>query len=163
MIEGSGVGSLFAISQSKGLLIAFAMGLHNIPEAVSACQIFMSRGESSLHAASRSCMVMFPQAATAIAAYLVVALWPAVFPLFGGFSAASMLYLVLLELLPRARTDLSDSTCAMTTVSSSVLFEAGRLVFDWMLLNPVLSKNLMGALAWSMLAGLSTGEDCYYC
>eukprot|EP00042_Codosiga_hollandica_P044722 m.445872 g.445872 ORF g.445872 m.445872 type:complete len:182 (+) comp56860_c0_seq1:94-639(+) len=44
VIEGSGVGSLFAVSHPDGMLIAFAIGIHNIPECLTSCHRFLSAG-----------------------------------------------------------------------------------------------------------------------
>eukprot|EP00042_Codosiga_hollandica_P044719 m.445871 g.445871 ORF g.445871 m.445871 type:complete len:200 (+) comp56860_c0_seq1:766-1365(+) len=101
---------------------------------------------------------MLPQAVATVAFYAIVGIAPSIiFPVTAGFSAANMLYTVLAEMLPHARSDLTDETCALITVTAALLFESCRLFFDWTIANPELSSQMLGALGWSLIAGLSTG------
>jgi ZIP family zinc transporter len=152
-----GVGALFWLSHDRGILIAIAIGLHNIPECISTSQHFMHQGKTPTSAAARACLVMIPQALATVVAYCLVAFQPAFFPLISGVSAGAVFFIVLSDVIPHARHDLSDHALASIVVFAACAFEGMRLMLDWMKYNPTMSAQMLGALGWSLFAGLSTG------
>jgi zinc transporter ZupT len=66
---------------------------------------------------------MVPQAIATVASYILIGWLPPLFPFVAGFSAGSMLFVVLSDLIPRARGGLLDDSLALITVYSAVTFE----------------------------------------
>lgn len=148
-----------AVSTALGVLIALALGLHNIPEGLSICHTFVEQGKSPLSALRRTIFVMIPQAMMAVLSFLIVMWWPNMFPTVTGFAAGSMLFLVFAETLPnmlRQNEDRSEAN-AFVAVMACGIFEVSRLTLGWITDHEELSGHMLVALLWSLFAGLSTG------
>lgn len=145
----SGVGISFSglAGLEQGLLVAVAIGLHNIPEGLAvACAVpalppshvfplessdiqravvpltyctllsavvLVARGESATFATMWAVLSSLGQPLVAIPAFLFVEYFAAVQPLAFGFAAGSMIFVVLIELLPEAFQKSDPETAAV--------------------------------------------------
>lgn len=93
----------------------------------------------------------------AVLGFCFVEVFPPLLPYGLGLAAGTMLHLVLAQLYPQCLQDLDPSMSAMTAVSAAALFEALRMMLAWVEDNPGKSNQVLVALCWSLVAGLSTG------
>ena len=67
-----------------GLLIAIALGIHNVPEGLAMTQLFVDAGQTPVRAVLRTMLVVLPQTVAALATFGIVTYAPALFPGFCG-------------------------------------------------------------------------------
>jgi ZIP family zinc transporter len=105
--EGVGVGASFVGGATLGLVIAFAIAIHNIPEGLAISLVVVPRGMRVRTAAAWSIFSSLPQPLLAVPAYLFVEDFKSILPVGLGFAAGAMVWLVATELIPEAAVRLS--------------------------------------------------------
>ena len=115
--EGVGVGVSFGDGRTLGLLIAFAIAVHNIPEGLAVSLVLVPRGTSVLRAAGWSIVTSLPQPLIAVPAFLFVEQFRSLLPLGLGFAGGAMLWIVGTQLVPDA---LHESSVRSVTLTAAV-------------------------------------------
>jgi zinc transporter ZupT len=105
--EGVGVGVSYGGGAELGIFITIAIAIHNIPEGLAISLVLVPRGASVRQAAGWSIFSSLPQPLVAAPAFLFVEVFEPFLPVGLGFAAGAMTWLVLVELLPEARRELS--------------------------------------------------------
>ncbi len=105
--EGVGVGVSYGGGAELGIFITIAIAIHNIPEGLAISLVLVPRGASVRSAAWWSIFSSLPQPIVAAPAYLFVEEFGRFLPVGLGFAGGAMTWLVLAELLPDARRELS--------------------------------------------------------
>jgi len=107
--EGIGVGVSYGESPSFGVFITIAIAIHNIPEGLAISLILIPRGTSVRAAAGWSIFSSLPQPLMAVPAFWFVLTFKHFLPFGLGLAAGAMLWMVVKELLPEARAELSSA------------------------------------------------------
>jgi len=106
MPEGVAVGVGFTsgeVYETKiGIYLALAIGIHNIPEGLAVAIPMRAAGASFNKCFWSAVITSLPQPIAAIPAVLVSWFFTPIMPILMGFAAGSMIFLILLELLPDA-------------------------------------------------------------
>lgn len=105
--EGVGVGVSYGGGAKLGIFITIAIAIHNIPEGLAISLVLVPRGASVRSAAGWSIFSSLPQPLVAAPAYVFVEQFKPFLPVGLGFAGGAMIWLVLAELLPEARAELS--------------------------------------------------------
>ena len=105
--EGVGVGVSYGGGAALGIFITTAIAVHNVPEGLAISLVLVPRGSSVLGAAWWSVFSSLPQPLLAVPAYLFVEAFLPLLPFGLGFAAGAMAWMVLVELLPAARSGAS--------------------------------------------------------
>ena len=105
--EGVGVGVSYGGGAELGVFITIAIAIHNIPEGLAISLVLVPRGASVRSAAWWSIFSSLPQPLVAAPAFLFVEEFKPFLPVGLGFAGGAMTWLVLAELLPEARGELS--------------------------------------------------------
>jgi zinc transporter, ZIP family len=111
--EGIGVGVSYGGGVELGVLITIAIAVHNIPEGLAISLVLVPRGASVRSAAGWSIFSSLPQPLVAAPAFLFVELFKPFLPVGLGFAGGAMVWVVLAELLPEARAELSAGRLAV--------------------------------------------------
>lgn len=119
--EGVGVGVSFGDSPQFGSFISLAIAIHNIPEGLAISLVLIPRGTSIRNAALWSIFSSLPQPLMAVPAFLFVLTFKTFLPIGLGFAAGAMFWMVLNELLPDAREELSSSKVYTLTSVTAIL------------------------------------------
>jgi zinc transporter ZupT len=119
--EGVGVGASFGGGEAFGLLIAFAIAVHNIPEGFAISLVLVPRGTRVRSAAAWSIFSSLPQPLMAVPAYLFVEQFEGLLPVGLGFAAGAMVWMALTDLIPEA---LDDTSRRAVILSSAAAFGA---------------------------------------
>jgi len=125
--EGVAIGGSMAVRPELGVFMALAMAVHNVPEGMVLVAVLRAQGRSASTAAVRAVAVNGGQVALAVAAFGVIALVPATLAWSLGFAAGTLVYLVLVELLPESYHQAGHTSIAVLTslaISAVVLLEA---------------------------------------
>lgn len=104
--EGVAVGVAFASGQENqtnlGIYVAVAIGVHNIPEGLAVAIPMRSAGASIARCFWAAFLTSLPQPIAAIPAVIAAWVFDPITPILMGFAAGSMIFLVVLELIPDA-------------------------------------------------------------
>jgi len=120
--EGVAIGVAMAVSPSFGLFMAVSIGVHNIPEGTILCAVLRSRGMRLGEAAGLAMAANVSQVLLALVAHGLVVAAPQMLPAAGGFAIGSLIYLVLVELLPESYREAGATSIAIvTTVAMGAL------------------------------------------
>ena len=111
--EGVGVGVSYGGGVELGVLITIAIAIHNIPEGLAISLVLVPRGASVRAAAGWSIFSSLPQPLVAAPAFVFVEQFTPFLPVGLGFAGGAMIWVVLSELLPEARAELSASRLAV--------------------------------------------------
>jgi ZIP family zinc transporter len=103
--EGVGVGVAFGGGETLGLFITVAIAVHNIPEGLAISLVLVPRGVRVSTAAAWSIFSSLPQPLLAVPAFVFVETFQEFLAAGLGFAAGAMLWMVVSELLPEARSD----------------------------------------------------------
>jgi len=99
---GVGYASEAVYDNALGTYMAVAIGIHNIPEGL-AVAIPMRAAGSSIHRAFwAAVLTSIPQPIAAVPASMASWLFQPLMPVFMGFAAGAMVFLVILEIIPDA-------------------------------------------------------------
>lgn len=127
---GVGYGSQSHLSPDSdlGFYIAVAIAIHNIPEGLAIALPMRANGATIARCSFFAFLTSLPQPIAAVPASMLVWFFePLMLPLL-GFAAGSMMYLVLVELLPQAlktRTPAEVAWSFMTGFALMALVQAG--------------------------------------
>jgi ZIP family zinc transporter len=105
--EGGGLGVSYGGGAELGIFITIAIAIHNIPEGLAISLVLVPRGASVASAAGWSIFSSLPQPLVAAPAFVFVEQFKPFLPVGLGFAGGAMVWLVLAELLPEARAELS--------------------------------------------------------
>ncbi len=125
--EGVAVGVSFGGGITLATLITVAIAVHNIPEGVAISAVMRPRGVSVLKCAGWSVFSSLPQPIMAVPAFLFVEVFRPALPWGLGFAAGSMVFMVLVELLPEAFEEARRgevAALATLTTIGMILFQA---------------------------------------
>jgi len=124
--EGCGVGVSYAGPGGfpKGLLVTLAIGLHNIPEGLAVATVLASKNVSRRELTLWTITTAMPQPLLAVPAFAFVQFFSALFPFFAGFAAGCMIWISFAEIIPDALENISPTTLATGTTTSTFLFKA---------------------------------------
>jgi zinc transporter ZupT len=122
--EGVGVGVSFGGGRDLGILIALAIAIHNIPEGLAISLTLVPRGASVRSAAAWSVLSSVPQPLMAVPAYLGVQVFEPVLPVGLGFAGGAMLWLVVSQIVPDARSTASDTVVGGVAVAGLLVMTA---------------------------------------
>jgi ZIP family zinc transporter len=134
--EGLAIGVAYGSGEvGLGLLIAVAIAIHNIPEGVAVSLPLRAQGVSGWRCVGWSIFSSLPQPIATIPAYLAVVAFRPILPFAFGLAAGAMFYLVISEMIPESRADVSQRQ------ASTLAAMAGFLVM--MLLQNVLFPGVV--------------------
>jgi ZIP family zinc transporter len=114
--EGVAIGAAMSVSLPFGISMAVALAFHNIPEAMVFTAILRGRGVRIDHVAALAVAVNLNQVLLAVVTFAVVAALPALLPWAVGFAVGSLIYLVLVELLPESYRQAGHTGIALVTL-----------------------------------------------
>ncbi len=103
--EGVGIGVAYADGATLGLVIAFAIAVHNIPEGLAISAVLVPRGATVAAAAGWSIVSSLPQPVMAVPAFLFVESFGPLLAPGLGFAAGAMAWMVACQLIPDARAN----------------------------------------------------------
>ena len=131
--EGCGVGVSYSGPEGfpKGLLVTVAIGLHNIPEGLAVATVLASKNVGKKELTLWTIATALPQALVAVPAYMFVQVFSSLFPFFAGFAAGCMIWISFAEIIPDALDNVSPSTLATATTTSTFAFKALQYSLDW--------------------------------
>ena len=118
--EGVGVGVAFGDGRSLGLVIAIAIAIHNIPEGLAISLTVVPQGGSVRSAFLWSVFSSLPQPLMALPAFIGVTVVESLLPAGLGFAGGAMTWLVVTDLIPEARDQVSDVSVATTVVLAAI-------------------------------------------
>lgn len=125
--EGVAIGASMVVRVELGVFMAIAMAVHNVPEGMVLAAVLRARGASAAAAAMRAVAVNGGQVALAVAAFAATTWAPVTLAWALGFAAGTLVYLVLVELLPESYHQAGRTSIAVLTslaISAVVLLEA---------------------------------------
>ena len=127
--EGFAVGVSFhgSMGWSSGLVMATAIGLHNIPEGAAVSTALMSRGAKPLQAFVWSILCALPQAFIAVPAYIFVSAFASWLPFMLGLGAGCMIWMVMAELAPEALEGAPSTWVATVATFAAVWLEVVQM------------------------------------
>jgi len=130
--EGCGVGVSYAGPGGfpKGLLVTIAIGLHNIPEGLAVATVLASKKVPRRELTLWTITTAMPQPLLAVPAYIFVQFFSALFPFFAGFAAGCMIWISFAEIIPDALENISPTTLATGTTTSTFLFKGMQYVLE---------------------------------
>ena len=133
--EGCGVGVSFAGPSGfpKGLLVTLAIGLHNIPEGLATATILASKSVRPREVTLWTILTALPQPLLAVPAYMFVQVFSALFPFFAGFAAGCMIWISFAEIIPDALENISPTTLATATTTTTFGYKAMQYLLDTLL------------------------------
>jgi zinc transporter, ZIP family len=127
--EGVGVGVSFGDGERLGVFITAAIAVHNIPEGLAIALVMIPRGATVASAAAWSVFSSLPQPLMAAPAFAFVEAFSSFLPVGLGFAAGAMVWLVLVELVPDARSELDGRALALWLGASVATMTALQLLF----------------------------------
>ena len=120
--EGVAIGVAMVIHLPFGIFMALAIAVHNIPEATILCAVLRGRGVGLGTATGLAVAMDTGQVLLAVTVFAVLSAAPGAIPLVIGFAVGTLVYLVLVELLPESYREAGPTTIAvLTSVTMGVL------------------------------------------
>lgn len=114
--EGVAMGAAAVVDLRFGIFVAFAMGVHNVPEAIAMGSVLRSRGVPAANTAALGVMTNVPQILLAVVTFAIGAAAPALLPWLLGFAVGGLIYLVMAELLPESYRQAGHTTIALVAL-----------------------------------------------
>ncbi len=120
--EGVAIGVAMIVSLEFGIFMALALAVHNVPEATTLCAVLRGRGVRLGDAAGLAVTTNVSQVLLAVVTFAIASAAPAVFPWALGFAMGSLIYLVMVDLLPDSyRRTGHTSIAVLTSVAMGVV------------------------------------------
>lgn len=94
----------FGGESSIGPIVLFSLALHNVPEGMAIAMVFCAQGMTVSSASFYAILCNLPQPLLAIPSFVFMNYFEKWLPSGLGFAAGSMLYVVVFELLPEAKS-----------------------------------------------------------
>ncbi len=113
--EGVAIGVAMVINLPFGIFVALAIAVHNIPEATVLCAVLRGRGVGLGTAAGLAMAMNSGQVLLAVTVFAVLSAAPAAVPPVIGFAVGTLVYLVLVELIPESYREAGPTTIAVLT------------------------------------------------
>ena len=88
-------------------------------------------------------LTALPQPLLAVPAYMFVQVFSALFPFFAGFAAGCMIWISFAEIIPDALENISPTTLATATTTTTFGFKAMQYLLDALLSDEVSSTDLL--------------------
>ena len=104
--------------------------LHNIPEGLAVATVLASKGIKGGELTMWTIVTAIPQPLLAVPAYAFVQVFSSLFPFFAGFAAGCMIWISFAEIIPDALENVSPTTLATATTTSTFAFKALQYTFD---------------------------------
>jgi zinc transporter, ZIP family len=114
--EGVAIGAAMLVSLPFGVSMAVALGVHNIPEAMTLAAILSNRGVRLHHAAALAVATNINQVLVSVVVFVLVGVVPTLLPWAVGFAAGSLIYLLTSELLPESYRQAGHTSIALVTL-----------------------------------------------
>lgn len=114
--EGVAIGVAMVVSLPFGVSMAIALAVHNVPEAMVFTAVLRERGVRLPHAAVLVVATNLNQVLLAVVTFSVLGALPGVGSWALGFAVGSLLYLVLVELLPESYRQAGHTSIAVVTL-----------------------------------------------
>ncbi len=114
--EGIAIGVAMLVSLPFGISMALALAAHNVPEGMALSTILTSRGVTLSHSAGLAIGINLNQVLLAVVTFAVVGAVPELLPWTVGFAVGSLIYLVLVELLPESYQETGPTSIALVTL-----------------------------------------------
>lgn len=128
--EGMGIGVSFA--GGAGVVMALAIGVHNIPEGLAIALVMLPQGENKWKVVLYAIVSSLPQPLLAYPAFILAAQFAWLLPLGYGASAGAMLWVVFAEILTEARLSISPDLIATLVVLSMVCMTSFQTLIESM-------------------------------
>jgi len=116
--EGVAIGVATAVGMPFGLMMAAALGVHNIPEGTVTSNGLMQRGHRLFPATLLAVAANVNQILFAVAAFMAVQAVPALLPWTLGFAVGALIHLVFAELLPQSYREAGRTSIALVTIAA---------------------------------------------
>lgn len=116
--EGVAIGVAMLVDVPFGIFMALAIAAHNIPEATVLSAVFMSRGGRFVEAAALAMATKTSQILLAVFTFAIVSAAPQGLAWALGFAVGSLVYLVMVDLLPESYRQAGHTTIALVTLVS---------------------------------------------
>ncbi len=113
--EGVAIGSAMAVSLDFGIFVALALTAHNVPEGTALCAVLLPRGFRLPSAALLCVSANLGQVVLGAVSFMIVRAQPALLPYALGFAAGTLIYLIMVELLPDSFEQAGHTTIAVLT------------------------------------------------
>jgi len=121
-LEGVAIGVAMVLDLKFGVFMALAIAVHNIPESTILCAVLRGRGANLLPAAALAVAIDGGQVLLAVGVFAVLTAAPGATAIVSGFAVGTLIYLVLVELLPESYRQTGPTTIAvLTSVAMGVL------------------------------------------
>lgn len=124
--EGVAIGVSFGGGASLAAVITIAIAVHNVPEGLAISAVLRPKGVSLPGCAAWGILSSLPQPVMAVPAFLLVESFRPALPYGIGFAAGAMMFMVLVELLPKAYEGAPRPAVALVvslTLVGMVLFQ----------------------------------------
>lgn len=124
--EGVAIGVAMAVDIRLGVVMAVAIALHNIPEALILGAVLRRLDLKLGEVAGVATAANLSQVLLSVVAFAIVQAMPSTLPFVLGFAAGALLKLVLVELLPEAYREAGHTSIAVVSslaMSLVVLFQ----------------------------------------
>ncbi len=113
--EGVAIGVAAVIDLRFGVFMAFMLAVHNVAEAMVLCCVLRSRGVGLPHAGTLAVVATVGQVLLAVVVLAVVTSAPGLLQVTLGFAVGTLVYLVMVELLPEAYQQAGYVSIALLT------------------------------------------------
>ncbi len=124
--EGVAMGVATALDFRLGVFTALALAVHNVAEGAVLCAVLSGQGTGLTRAATIAVISNLAMVPTALAAFVTVDAWPPSTPWLLGLAVGTLVYLVMVDLLPEAYRQAGHSSIALVvslTLGAIVLLE----------------------------------------
>jgi len=111
--EGAALGVAAFGNLGLGLFLVAALATHNVAEGLSLVSASVKSGRSPTHGAGEAILSNLPQVFFAAAVYYALSLFPGLYSAGVGFGVGALVFLVLVDLLPRAYRQAGAETIAL--------------------------------------------------
>jgi len=120
--EGVALGVAAFGNLGLGLFLVAALAAHNVAEGLSLVTASVESGRSSTHGAGGAVLSNLPQVFFAAAAFKALNLFPYLYSAGVGFSVGALVFLTLVDLLPRAyRQDGAETIALVCALAMSAV------------------------------------------